>query len=84
VHGDALPDIRTVVETVRDRRQPLSPAPEPIIARLNREIDAGLNDPRFKARLAELTVTPLHPSEFGVAEPAKWAKVIELASIKAE
>jgi tripartite-type tricarboxylate transporter receptor subunit TctC len=77
------------VETVRDMRQPFSPAPEPIIARLNREIDAGLNDPRFKAHLAELTVTPLvlTHAEFGAyitAETAKWAKVIKLASIKAE
>ena len=77
------------METVRDMRQPLSPAPELIIARLNREIDTGLNDPRFEARLAKLRVTPLvlTAAEFGAyitAETAKWAKVIKLASIKAE
>jgi tripartite-type tricarboxylate transporter receptor subunit TctC len=64
-------------------------APELIIARLNREINAGLNDPGIKARLAELMVTPLvlTPTEFGAymtAETAKWAKVIKLANIKAE
>jgi tripartite-type tricarboxylate transporter receptor subunit TctC len=50
---------------------------------------AGLNDPAIKARLAELTVTPLvlTPAEFGAymtAETAKWAKVIKLANIKGE
>jgi len=49
----------------------------------------GLNDPRFKGRLAELRVTPLvlTHAEFGAyitAETAKWAKVIKLASIKTE
>jgi tripartite-type tricarboxylate transporter receptor subunit TctC len=63
--------------------------PEPIIARFNHEIKAGLNDPGIKARLAELTVTPLvfTPAEFGAymsAETATWARVIKLANIKAE
>ena len=67
----------------------LSQAPEPIIAQLNRQIDAGLNDRRFEARLDKLTATPfvLTVAEFGAyitAETAKWAKVIKLASIKAE
>jgi tripartite-type tricarboxylate transporter receptor subunit TctC len=63
--------------------------PEPIIARLNHEINAGLKDPAINARLAELMVTPLvvTPAEFGAymaAETAKWAKVIKLANIKAD
>ena len=45
--------------------------------------------PQLKARLTELTVTPMvfNPAEFGAymtAETEKWAKVIKLAGIKAE
>ncbi len=93
---DALPDIPTVAETLPGYEAAAftsvgvpTGTPEPIIARLNHEINAGLNDPGIKARLAELTVTPLvlTPAEFGAymtAETAKWAKVIKLANIKAE
>jgi tripartite-type tricarboxylate transporter receptor subunit TctC len=63
--------------------------PDALIERLNHEINAGLNDPGIKARLAELTVTPLvlSPAEFGAymtTEAAKWERVIKLANIKAE
>ena len=92
----ALPDIPTVAETLPGYEAAAftgvgvpTGTPEPIIARLNREINAGLNDPGIKARLAELIVAPLvlTPAEFGAymtAETAKWAKVIKLANIKAE
>jgi tripartite-type tricarboxylate transporter receptor subunit TctC len=93
---DALPDVPTVAETLPGYEAAAftgvgvpTGTPEQIIARLNHEINAGLNDPVIKARLAELTVTPLvlSPTEFGTymtAEAAKWAKVIKLANIKAE
>ena len=93
---ETLPDIPTVAETLPGYEAVAfagvgvpTGTPEPIIARLNSEINAGLNDPGIKARLAELTVTPLvqTPAEFGAymaAETAKWAKVIKLANIRAE
>ena len=63
--------------------------PDAIVKLLNREINAGLMDPAIKARLTELTVTPLlfTPAEFGAymaAETEKWTKVIKVAGIKAE
>jgi tripartite-type tricarboxylate transporter receptor subunit TctC len=93
---DALPDIPTVAETLPGYEAAAftgvgvpAGTPEPIIARLNYEINAALNDPGIKARLAELAVTPLvlTPGEFGAymaAETAKWAKVIKLANIKVD
>jgi len=93
---NALPDVATVAETLPGYEALVftgvgvpTGTPEPIIARLNREINAGLNDPGIKARLTELTVTPLvlTPAELGAymaAETAKWAKVIKLANIKTE
>jgi tripartite-type tricarboxylate transporter receptor subunit TctC len=63
--------------------------PAEIIDRLSREINAGLADPKLKARLAEFgTVLPASsPSDFGkflVEETDKWAKVIRDANIKAQ
>jgi len=62
--------------------------PPEVIARLNREINAGLADPGLRKRLDDLTVTPLifTPAEFGAymkSETEKWAKVIKAANIKA-
>src|SRR5262249_7790294 len=62
--------------------------PPEIIARLNREINAGLADPGLRKRLDDLTVVPLvfTPAEFGAysaSETEKWAKVIKAANIKA-
>jgi len=63
--------------------------PTEIIGRLNNEINAGLADPKIKARLAELggTVFVGSPSDFSkliTEETEKWAKVIRAANIKAE
>jgi tripartite-type tricarboxylate transporter receptor subunit TctC len=63
--------------------------PAEIIERLNREINAGLADPKFKARLADLGLTVLggSPADFGkliADETEKWAKVIKFAGIKPE
>jgi tripartite-type tricarboxylate transporter receptor subunit TctC len=63
--------------------------PAEIVDRLNKEINAGLADPRLKARLADLggTVLPGSPADFGkliVEETQKWAKVIQVANIKPE
>jgi tripartite-type tricarboxylate transporter receptor subunit TctC len=61
--------------------------PTNIIDRLNKEINAGLADPKLKARLANLggTVLAGSPAEFGkliADETAKWGKVIRDANIK--
>ena len=60
-----------------------------IIERLNKEINAGLADPKIKARLADLGGTPLvgSPADFGkliAEETEKWGKVIRAANIKAD
>jgi tripartite-type tricarboxylate transporter receptor subunit TctC len=60
-----------------------------IIDKLNAEINAGLVDPKLKARLSELGSISFagSSSDFGkhlAAETEKWAKVIRAANIKAE
>ena len=67
---------------------PASTPPE-IIDRLNRETNAGLADPTFKARLLDLggMLIAGSPSDFGkliADETEKWAKVVKFAGIKAE
>src|SRR5262249_9241291 len=57
--------------------------------RARRSANAGLADPKIKARFAELGGAPLvlSPAEFGkliAHETDKWAKVIRAANIKAE
>jgi tripartite-type tricarboxylate transporter receptor subunit TctC len=63
--------------------------PAEIIDMLNKEISAALADPKMKARLADMGVTPLvlSPADFSkliAEETEKWAKVIRAANIKAE
>jgi tripartite-type tricarboxylate transporter receptor subunit TctC len=63
--------------------------PVDIINRLNNEIEAGLADPKLKARLADFGGTPLvlSPADFGkfiADETEKWGQVIRAANIKAE
>jgi tripartite-type tricarboxylate transporter receptor subunit TctC len=61
--------------------------PAVIIDKLNREINAGLGDPKIKARLADMggAVLPGSPADFGrliVDETEMWGKVIRAANIK--
>ncbi len=63
--------------------------PANVIERLNKEINAGLADPKIKARLIDLggAVFPTTPAGFTkhvADETEKWAKVIRAANIKAE
>jgi tripartite-type tricarboxylate transporter receptor subunit TctC len=63
--------------------------PTEIVDKLNKDINAGLADPKIKARLADLGGTPLvgSPADFGkhiADETEKWGKVIRAANIKAE
>ena len=61
--------------------------PSEIIDRLNKEINAGLADPKIKARLAEAAgpVLPGSPADFGrliAQETEKWGRAIKLVGIK--
>ena len=63
--------------------------PAEIVDKLNKEINAGLADPKLRARLADLggTVLAGSPADFGkliAEETEKWAKVIKSAGIKPE
>jgi tripartite-type tricarboxylate transporter receptor subunit TctC len=63
--------------------------PAEVINKLNREINAGLADPKLQARLAELGGVPLGGSSADFAkliaeETEKWAKVVKFAGIKPE
>jgi tripartite-type tricarboxylate transporter receptor subunit TctC len=92
----ALPDIPTIGEFVPGYEAsgwggigaPKN-TPRDIIEKLNKEINAGLADPKMKARLADLGGTPLPgtPADFGkliADETDKWGKVVKFAGIKAE
>ena len=63
--------------------------PSEIIDKLNKQINAGLADPKVKARFADLGNTVLSGSagDFGkfiADETETWAKVIRAANIKAQ
>ena len=94
--SELLPDVPTVAESVPGFEAgpfygigaPKNTPPE-IVERLNKEINAGLTDPKFAARLTNLGCTPVpgSPAEFGkliAGETDKWAKVIKFANIKPE
>jgi tripartite-type tricarboxylate transporter receptor subunit TctC len=63
--------------------------PADIVDKLNTEINAGLADPKIKARLADLggEALALSPADFAkliADDTEKWGKVIRAANIKAE
>jgi tripartite-type tricarboxylate transporter receptor subunit TctC len=63
--------------------------PADIVEKLNREINAGLEDQKFKSRIAELGGEPFatSPAEFGqfISDyTSRWGKVIRAANIKGE
>ena len=63
--------------------------PPEIVGILNKQVNAALADPTFKARLADLGAEPFpgSPAEFGkfiVDYTEKWGKVIRATGIKAE
>jgi tripartite-type tricarboxylate transporter receptor subunit TctC len=91
---DLLPDLPTVGEFVPGYEATGTQGigaprhtPVEIIDKLNREINAGLADPRIKAGIADLGNAPLALSrdEYGkllAEETEKWGKVIRAANIK--
>ena len=63
--------------------------PTEIVDKLNKEVNAGLADPKMKQRLLDLggVPLPLTPTDFGkliADETEKWGNVIRAANIKAE
>jgi tripartite-type tricarboxylate transporter receptor subunit TctC len=94
VRAPALPDLPTVGEFVPGLEASqwygiVAPkdTPAAIVDTLNKEINAGLADPKMKARLAELggMVLAGSPADFAkliADETEKWAKVIKFAGIK--
>jgi len=92
----ALPDIPTMGEFVPGYEASTwfgigapKNTPAEIVDKLNKEINAGLADPKLKGRLADLGATVLagSPAEFGkliADETEKWAKVIKFGGIKSE
>jgi tripartite-type tricarboxylate transporter receptor subunit TctC len=90
---EGTPDIPTVGETIKGFESAQwygigvpAGTPADVIAVLNREINAGLDDAKLKAKLAELGGEPLKmtPGEFGkfvAAETEKMGKVIKTAGI---
>ena len=63
--SDALPDVPVVADFVPGyerqrlvRRRRAAGTPAEIVERLNKEINAGLADPKMKARLADLGAAP--------------------------
>ena len=91
---EALPDIPTIGEFVPGYEASSvfglgapKNTPAEIIDKLNKEINAALADPKFKARLADLDGTALggSPADFGkliAEETEKWGKVVKFANIK--
>jgi tripartite-type tricarboxylate transporter receptor subunit TctC len=95
MRSEVVPDIPTIGESVPGYEvsawygvgAPKGTAAE-IVDKLNKEINAGLADPKMKARLADLggTVFALSPSDFGefiADETEKWGKVIRAVNIRA-
>jgi tripartite-type tricarboxylate transporter receptor subunit TctC len=92
--SDALPDIPPVADTVPGFETSAfagigapKDTPADIIDKLNIEVNAGLADPRMKARIAELggTTLSLSPAGFGklvADETEKWGKVVKFSGAK--
>jgi tripartite-type tricarboxylate transporter receptor subunit TctC len=91
---DALPDIPAIAEFVPGYEASgwfgvgaPEATPVEIIDKLNKEINAGVADPKMKVQLTDLGGVVLRgsPSDFGkliVEETEKWGKVVKLSGAK--
>jgi tripartite-type tricarboxylate transporter receptor subunit TctC len=94
--SDVLPDIPTLSDFLQGYEASNwfgvcapNATPAEVVDKLNKGVNAALDDPKMKARLADLggVALPGSPAEFGkliADETEKWAKVIKFAGIKAE
>jgi tripartite-type tricarboxylate transporter receptor subunit TctC len=94
--SEALPNIPTMSEFLPGYEASTwiavgvpSGTPAEIVNKLNKEINAGLADPKIRARIADIGGTVLAGSAAEVGkliaeETEKWAKVIRAANIKPE
>jgi tripartite-type tricarboxylate transporter receptor subunit TctC len=93
---DILPDVPAIAEFVPGYQSngwlglgaPKN-TPADIVEKLNNALNAGLADPKYKARLNELgvVIAPMTSGEFAkfiAEETQKWAKVAEFAHITAD
>ena len=92
--SEALPDVPTVGDFVPGYEASTwhgigapKDTPAEIVERLNKEINAGLADPKLSRRgspISAACASPASPAEFGkliAEETEKWAKVIHEANI---
>ena len=94
--SSALPDVPTIAETIPGFEASAwfgmsvpKGVPPAIIAKLNKAMNDGLNDPKLRTRLAELGGDPLigTPKEFWqvhAMETEKWAKAVKVSGAKVE
>jgi len=94
MRSEALPDIPTVGEFVPGYEMSAwygvgvpKDTPAEVIDKINKEINAGLADPKMKAKFADHGGIAIagSPADFGkliADETEKWAKVIRAANIK--
>ena len=93
---DMLPEVPTIAETLAGYEAGTWAAvgvpagtPADVIARLNREINAGLANPTIRERLVQFGTIPmiftaLQLDDYIATEFEKWAKVVKVANIKVE
>ena len=92
----ALPDVPTTAEAGLPNYQAsgwftmLAPrgTPQPIVAKLNQELNAALSDPAVRSRMTEqgaeaVIFTPAELGKFMAAETIKWRDIITTAGIPA-
>ena len=94
--SEALPDVPPIADTLRGFETNSfygvgAPhgTPQPVIDLLNKEINAGFDEPLIKQRFAELGAVPItgSASRFGemlATETERWRKVVELAGQRKE